>query len=221
MTEDKSSPVHGSYIQTLEDDVVATLHRRKTWKCQSCGKRSTGFVVPFGRCYLCGGELEVVAGGPVTDDPAAVRLVREAYERELEMATFYELALEQAKTQGLGSVVQEVLEELRLKERDHIEELEGKYGVEPPTELADPDARRLISGRLFEQLVETEPNARILELYDLAITLEKKTRDHFLREAEAAEGRERELYREFAAEEEDHVAMLETERRNFVASREE
>lgn len=205
-----------SYIHTLEDDEVKTLDVKKTWKCQACGKLSTGFVVPFGRCYLCGGELQTVQGY-TTDNPTKVALVSEAYQRELEMRTFYELALERCETPAM----KDILEEMALKEQDHIEELEEKYHVKPPEELGRPETRRLLAERLFAELVETEPAARVLEIYDLAIRLEIESRDLFTSRAEEATGLERALYREFAAEEEDHVAILETERRNFIASRRE
>ena len=50
-----------------------------------------------------------------------------------------------------------------------------------------------------------------MELYEAALEMEKRTRDHFKRLArELPAGLEEGLYEELAAEEEEHVAMLET-----------
>ena len=51
-----------------------------------------------------------------------------------------------------------------------------------------------------------------MELYQAALEMERLTRDHFKKLArELPGGLERELCEELAAQEEEHVAMLETE----------
>jgi glutamate synthase (NADPH/NADH) small chain len=55
-----------------------------------------------------------------------------------------------------------------------------------------------------------------VQVYDKAIEMEKRTCDHFKARAQKLQaGPERETYRELAAEEEDHVALLETERKSY------
>jgi rubrerythrin len=52
----------------------------------------------------------------------------------------------------------------------------------------------------------------VVELYQAALEMERRTRDHFKKLArELPAGLESELCEELAAEEEEHVAMLETE----------
>jgi rubrerythrin len=52
----------------------------------------------------------------------------------------------------------------------------------------------------------------VVELYQAALEMERRTRDHFRKLArELPAGLERDLCGELAAEEDEHVAMLETE----------
>jgi len=44
----------------LEEDEICCAQVRYTWKCRKCHKLSTGFAVPYGKCFLCGGELEQI-----------------------------------------------------------------------------------------------------------------------------------------------------------------
>ena len=55
--------------RVVEDDIICCAELTQTWKCKSCGKLTTGFVVPYGRCFLCSGELEVIEAYS-SDDPA-------------------------------------------------------------------------------------------------------------------------------------------------------
>jgi len=53
--------------RVLTDDTICCADVRYTWKCRECGKLSQGFVVPYGKCYLCGGTFDVVP-----DDAGAI-----------------------------------------------------------------------------------------------------------------------------------------------------
>src|SRR5512136_2767201 len=110
--------------QVIDDDSVCCADVRYTWKCKSCGKLSTGFVVPYGRCFLCGGENEVVEGysGARSDQTA---IVQEAVQYEIDMYQFYRLGIQRT----CDAVLRAVLEELYHKEEDHLNELEQKYHV--------------------------------------------------------------------------------------------
>ena len=69
----------------------------------------------------------------------------------------------------------------------------------------------LLSNWLFRGINLTEDSG-VVELYQAALEMERRTRDHFKKLArELPAGLESELCEELAAEEEEHVAMLETE----------
>jgi bacterioferritin (cytochrome b1) len=76
------------------------------------------------------------------------------------------------------------------------------------------DEGNLLSNWLFRGIRLTEKSG-VVELYQAALEMEKRTRDHFQKLAHLARelpaGLEKDLCEELAAEEEEHVAMLETE----------
>jgi glutamate synthase (NADPH) small chain len=202
--------------QIIEDDSVCCAEVKYTWKCKNCGKLSTGFVVPYGRCFLCGGENEVVEGYRGAQ-PEQVAIVREAVQYEIDMYQFYRLAKQRTQDVTLGAV----LEELYHKEEDHLEELETKYHLHLDAQVRDlpGSAEALISQWIFSGIDFLDAENHVLAVYDKAIAMEKRTRDHFLtRASEAAPGAQKEIYRELAAEEEEHVTTLETEREQFLRS---
>jgi hypothetical protein len=174
--------------ELVADDVVCCADVKYTWKCKACGKLTTGFVVPYGRCYLCGGENQVVEGYH-GDNPAKVTVVQEAMQFELDAYHFYRMAT--ARTSDPQMRI--VLEEMYKKEEDHLGELESKYHVHLSPELKKipPKAETLLSNFVFAGI------------------------DFEARAAALPAGPESEIYRELAAEEEDHVAILETERAQF------
>jgi hypothetical protein len=105
--------------QLLEDDIICCAEVEYTWKCKSCGKLSMGFAVPYGRCYLCGGQNKVVKGYTGAD-PKRVAVVHEAVQYELDMYHFYRMAAEKTSDAEL----KEVLSDMFGKEQDHLDELE-------------------------------------------------------------------------------------------------
>jgi rubrerythrin len=198
----------------IEDDTVCCADIRYTWKCKACGKLSAGFVVPYGRCFLCGGENEVILGYKGAQ-PEQTAIVREAVQYELDMYQFYRLGLQRTS----DSVLRGVLEELYHKEEDHLAELENKYHIHLEHEVRELPAKaeQLVSGWIFKGVDFENRSGHVLQVYDKAIAMEKRTRDHFRARADAmASGPQKEVYRELAAEEEEHVAILETEREQFV-----
>ncbi len=200
--------------QVVENEIVCCAEVKYTWKCKACGKLSTGFVVPYGRCFLCGGENEVVKGHDA--GPLQVAVVREAMQYELDMYHFYRLAMKHTSNEELRGV----LEELYHKEEDHLGELEDKYHVHLDASLREIEESRdkLLSTWIFQGIDFSDAEKHVLALYDRALEMERRTRDHFKMRAETlASGPEKEIYRELAAEEEDHVAILETERAQFTS----
>jgi glutamate synthase (NADPH) small chain len=200
--------------EVVENDIVCCAEVRYTWKCKSCGKLSTGFVIPYGRCFLCGGENEL-SRGYTGANPQQVGIVQEAVQYEVDMYQFYRLAMKRTGDPELHMV----LEELYRKEEDHLEELAAKYHVHPEIDLRQlpEDVEKMISDWIFEGIDFEDAEGHVLQVYDRAIAMERRTRDRFLQHANALpEGPQKEIYRELAAEEEDHVAILETEREQFA-----
>ena len=190
----------------LEEDEVCCAQVRYTWRCRSCHKLTQGFAVPYGKCFLCGGQLEVI-GDRDLGDPMRLTAVREAIQLELNSFHFYKLARDRATTPH----VRQVLEQLYEAELDHLHELEAKYHAHLDPSVIDlsADAEKLLASWLFRD-IRLGDDTSVAGLYQAAIDMEKRTRDHFRKLAAAATGVEKDLYQEFAAEEEEHIAMLET-----------
>jgi glutamate synthase (NADPH) small chain len=200
--------------EVLENDSVCCVDVKYTWKCKSCGKLSTGFVVPYGRCFLCGGENELIKGYSGAN-PEQVDIIQEAVQYEIDMYQFYRLAVPRTGDEDLRAV----LERLYESEQDHLAELEQKYHLHLDAELRTlpPKVEELLSKWLFAGIDFNNAEQHVLGLYDKAIEMERRTRDYFTGRAEGLPpGPQREIYRELAAEEEDHVALLETERDNML-----
>jgi len=200
--------------QVIDSDSVCCAEIKHTWKCKSCGKLSTGFVVPYGRCFLCGGENEVIEG--YTGASAElVAIVQEAVQFEVDMYHFYRIASQRTKDETLRAV----LEELYRKEQDHLNELEEKYHLHFGHDLRElPEKNeKIVFAFIFHGIDFRSAEGHILQVYDKAIAMERRTRNRFLTHANALPpGPQKELYRELAAEEEDHVHILETEREQFL-----
>ena len=190
----------------LEEDEICCAQVRYTWKCRKCHKLSTGFAVPYGKCFLCGGELEVIEGRELGDS-MRFQAIRDAVQFELNSFHFYKLARDRAQSPEQRSV----LERLYEAELDHLHELEEKYHAHLDREVVELSAneQNLLSNWLFHGI---SAGGGIRELYQAALEMEKRTRDHFTRlAASLPEGLERDLCLELASEEEEHVAMLEGE----------
>ena len=194
--------------KVLEEDEICCAQVRYTWRCRSCFKLTTGLAIPYGKCFLCGGALEVIQGRELGDS-MRFRAIRDAVQFELDSFHFYKLARAKAATDDQRAV----LERLYEAELDHLHELEEKYHAHLDRSVVELSAHEenLLSNWLFRDIRVTEKSG-VVELYQAALEMEKRTRDHFRKLArELPAGLERDLCGELAAEEEDHVAMLETE----------
>lgn len=194
--------------RVLEEDEICCAQVRYTWRCKSCFKLSSGFAVPYGKCFLCGGELEVIQGRELGDS-MRFQAIRDAVQFELNSFHFYKLARDRAKTPEQ----KEVLERLYEAELDHLHELEEKYHAHLDRETVElsADQARLLSNWLFHG-IEVNEKSGVVDLYKAALEMERRTRDHFRRLAtDLPPGMERDLCGELAAEEEEHVALLEGE----------
>jgi glutamate synthase (NADPH/NADH) small chain len=142
-------------------------------------------------------------------DTMRFRAIRDAVQFELNSFHFYKLARDRAHTREQRAV----LERLYEAELDHLHELEEKYHAHLDREVVElsSDEQNLLSNWLFRGIRLTEDSG-IADLYQAALEMERRTRDHFRSLArELPAGLERDLCEELAAEEEEHVAMLETE----------
>jgi glutamate synthase (NADPH) small chain len=194
--------------QVLEEDEICCAQVRYTWRCKSCFKLTSGFAIPYGKCFLCGGELEVIPGRDLGDS-MRFRAIRDAVQFELDSFHFYKLARDRASGPGQRAV----LERLYEAELDHLHELEEKYHAHLDREVVElsADEDKLLSSALFRGIRLSEDGA-LTDLYEAALEMEKRTRDYFRKLArELPEGVERDLCAELAAEEEEHVALLESE----------
>lgn len=202
--------------EVVAEDIVCCADLRYTWKCTSCHKLSTGFALPFGRCFLCGGTLQVVEGREI-EDPMRVRPIRDAVQFELNTYHFYRLAMAKATDPTLKAI----FEQLFLHEKDHLHALQEKYHthMDDSVLVLRPDADALLSDELFAGIDLTDAKLGPLGLYDKAIEIERRNRDYFKSMAAALPpGPEREICLELGAEEDEHMAILETEREQFVKS---
>src|SRR5262249_32462492 len=139
----------------------------------------------------------------------------DAVQFELNTFHFYRLAM----TRTQNPTLRAILSELHQNEADHLHTLQERYHTHLSGDVLDlrPDIDRLLADELFHGIDLTHSQGGALGLYDRAIEMERRTRDHFRRLAEElSPGLERDICRELAAEEEEHVAMLETEREQFL-----
>ncbi|MGO9229959.1 MAG: hypothetical protein ACLQKA_12240 [Bryobacteraceae bacterium] len=194
--------------RVLDEDEICCAQVRYTWRCKNCLKLTTGFAVPYGKCFMCGGPLEVIEGRELGDS-MRFRAVREAVEFELNSFHFYKLARDHAQSPEQRAV----LERLYEAELDHLHELEEKYHAHLDRETVElsADHDKLLANWLF-QGIHVDQQTGVKDLYNIALEMERRTRDHFRKLArELPAGLEKELCGELAAEEEEHVAMLEGE----------
>lgn len=194
--------------RVLEEDEICCSQVRYTWRCKNCLKLTTGFAVPYGKCFMCGGPLEVIEGRELGDS-MRFRAIREAVEFELNSFHFYKLARDRAQSPEQRAV----LERLYEAELDHLHELEEKYHAHLDRETVElsADHDKLLANWLFEG-IKLDQQTGVKDLYQVALEMERRTRDHFRKLAgELPAGLEKDLCGELAAEEEEHVAMLEGE----------
>jgi rubrerythrin len=196
----------------LDQDEVCCALVRYTWRCRSCHKLSSGFALPYGRCFLCGGELEEI-GERDLGEPMCREAIRKAVQFELNSYHFYRLALERTRNPQHRLIFEQLCE----NELDHLHELETKYHAHLDQEVLSltPTFEELLADWLFAG-IDFDDRAGALHVYRQAIEMEYRTRDHFRAAAERAPaGFDKELYEELAAVEEEHIAMLETEMVQF------
>ena len=194
--------------RVLEEDEICCAQVRYTWRCKSCFKLTTGFAVPYGKCFMCDGELEVIPDRDLGDG-THFQAIHDALQFELDVFNFYKLARERATAPEQCAV----LEHLYETGLDHLHELEEKYHAHLDREMVEHASNEdtLPSDWPFEGLRMKE-NSGVADLYQMALDMERRARDYFRRLAsQFPAGLDNELCKEVAAEEDEHIAMLETE----------
>jgi rubrerythrin len=194
--------------RVVEEDEICCAQVRYTWRCRSCFKLTSGFAVPYGKCFLCGGELELIQDRELGDS-MRFQAIRDAVQFELNSFHFYKLARDRAANPEQRAV----LERLYEAELDHLHELEEKYHAHLDREVVELSSNEesLLANWLFRGIRVTEESG-VADLYELALEMERRTRDHFRKLAGGLpSGLEKDLCGELAAEEEEHVALLEGE----------
>ena len=189
----------------VEDDEICCAQVRYTWRCKSCFKLTSGIAVPYGKCFMCSGDLEVIRDRDLGDS-MRFQAIRDAIQFELNSFHFYKLARDRAKTPEQRAT----LERLYEAELDHLHELEEKYHAHLDRSVVELSANesKLLENWLFQGLQVSE-DAAVRDLYQIALEMEQRTRDHFRSLARALPaGLEKELCEELAAEEDEHVELL-------------
>jgi glutamate synthase (NADPH/NADH) small chain len=181
------------------------------WRCTECHKVAEGFAFPYGLCPYCKGKLEMLDRGAIEDD-RALEAVRKAFEIELGGQAFYRRAAMEAE----DPVLKTLFGNFADMEREHMETLCRRYHLEVP---APSEEFRIERAALYAG-IENHPEDPA-NLFRIAIAFEQRAVDFFTREGElaAAGSVERDLYRELAAEEREHVALLTTEFRRWEAGK--
>jgi glutamate synthase (NADPH) small chain len=186
-----------------DEEYVCCAGAALQWRCTSCAKVSDGFAFPYGMCPQCGGKLEALNAREVEGD-AAMEAIRTAFEIELGGLSFYR----QASRQADEPILKELFAKMAAMEEEHMETLQRRYHVAPPPQPKQfPVALAAAAGGL-QSRPEDPAN-----LFRLAIAFEQRAVDFFTQRSTSApeSSPERQLYRELAAEEREHAALLETE----------
>ena len=173
------------------------------WRCDDCGKVSEGFAFPYGMCPACGGKLAALERGKV-EDAAAQDAIRVAFEIELGGMAFYNRAARETPDPAL----KELFGKFAEMEKEHMATLSRRYHAEVPAPSADFQVERAAIYAGIANRPEDPAN-----LFRIAIAFEERAVKFFTERAEktAPGSAERQLYKELAAEEREHVALLTTE----------
>jgi rubrerythrin len=191
--------------QIIDEDYVCCADVSYTWKCVQCRKLSQGFVIPFGRCEMCGGTLEIVEEYSF-EQPARLKPIRQALQAEMNAYTFYAMAAAEATDPDVRALFKS-LSDMELEHLDHLAQKYHAHIEMNPNLTPHPKIRQI----LLEGIETVPAQDRLVALYGRAIEMERRARAFFLTQVEAlGEGVEREIYRELAAEEDEHIALLES-----------
>jgi rubrerythrin len=193
-----------------EEPYICCAGQQLRWRCADCHKVSEGFAFPYGMCPHCKGKLELFDRGAIQDD-AALTAVRKAFEIELGGHAFYE----RASRESTDPVLQELFARFAAMEKEHMDTLSRRYHAEVP-----PDGEFQLDHAAIFAGVDRHPEDPA-NLFRIAIAFEQRAVDFFTQEGQRAPAGsvESELYKELAAEEREHVALLTTEYKRWEAGK--
>jgi glutamate synthase (NADPH/NADH) small chain len=194
-----------------EEVYICCANLELQWRCSECGKVSEGFAFPYGMCPYCKGKLEMLERGPI-GDTKGLEAIRAAFEIELGGHAFYQRAANESQDPAL----RELFCRFAAMEQEHMEILSRRYH----TDLQQPAGDFQIDHAAIFAGVERKPEDPA-NLFRIAIAFEERAVKFFAEQgARAAEGTmERDLYKELAAEEREHVALLTTEYERWKAGK--
>jgi len=194
-----------------EEPYICCAGQELRWRCSDCHKVSEGFAFPYGLCPFCKGKLELLDRGAIQDD-AAMEAVRKAFEIELGGHAFYARASRDSQDPQL----QDLFARFAAMEQEHMQILSKRYHAELPTESEDFQLDRAAIFAGVDRKPEDPANR-----FRIAIAFEQRAVDFFTKEGERAPAGsvESQLYKELAAEEREHVALLSTEYRRWESGR--
>lgn len=186
-----------------DEEYVCCADATLQWHCTGCGKVSEGFAFPYGMCPYCGGRLEAHGDRKVTGE-AALEGLRTAFEIELGGQAFYERAAAQAGDPAL----EELFSKFAVMEQQHMDTLSRRYHVDVPPPSPDFRLDLAVAHAGFKDK-PTDPAS----LFRIAILFEQRAAAYFSEKSEEQTkgSPAHQLYRELAAEEREHAALLATE----------
>jgi homotetrameric NADPH-dependent glutamate synthase len=186
-----------------DEEYICCASAELQWHCDDCGKVREGFAFPYGRCPACGGHLSSREPLAVEGD-LALGAVRAAFEIELGGQAFYRRAAEEAT----DPVQKGLFERFVDMETQHMSTLSKRYHVASAVvaEGMPVDRAAIYAG------VSHRPEDPV-NLLRIAIAFEQRAAAFFAQRASDAgeNGGLRQLYKELAAEEEEHAALLSIE----------
>jgi homotetrameric NADPH-dependent glutamate synthase len=187
-----------------DEEYICCASATLQWRCEECGKVSEGFAFPYGMCPACSGKLRVMNGERKLDDAAATDAIRLAFEIELGGMAFYTRAAKESKEPVLKALFAKFAD----MEKEHMATLSRRYHAEIPAPSADLKVDRAAVYAGIPHRPEDPAN-----LFRIAIAFEQRAVKFFdERVAGTPAGSvERDLYKELAAEEREHVDLLTTE----------
>lgn len=194
-----------------EEAYICCANIELRWRCNACGKVSEGFAFPYGMCPHCEGKLEMLDRGAI-DDTKGLDAIRVAFEIELGGHAFYERAAREAKDPAL----RELFSRFAEMEKEHMETLSRRYHADLP----EPGEEFQIDHAAIFAGVDRKPEDPA-NLFRIAVSFEERAVKFFAEQGEQApEGSiEKELYKELAAEEREHVAIMTTEYERWKAGK--
>ena len=194
-----------------DEEYICCATAKLEWRCDDCGKVSEGFAFPYGMCPACGGKLKVLDPRKI-EEANALEAIRIAFEIELGGQAFYT----RAAKESADPILQELFSKFSNMEKEHMATLSRRYHAQIPTPSQDFKVDRAAIYAGIPNKPEDPAN-----LFRIAIAFEQRAVKFFEQQAgktpEASV--ERQLYKELAAEEREHVALLTTELERWKAGK--